>query len=146
MTLAELVWDDHSARNLPTLRDLHPLYIPNHPGDVPRQCVALFLAEVLYRILRHPMPDDDMFRLVEYFAVELDRTERPQDLHIHCLIALAECLGFAIDEQTHPELIALPATREQRQQQLVALCDYLREHVEDMPDIASLPVLMEVFD
>lgn len=146
MTLVEVVWDDHSARELPALRDIHTLYVPAHADDVRRQCVALFLAEVLFRILRHPLPDDDLFRLVEQTAVELDHTDRPQDLHLRCLVALAECLGFAIDAEEHPELLALPASREQRQQQLVALCDYLRLHVEEMPEIASLPVLMEVFD
>ena len=76
----------------------------------------------------------------------LDEETEPQNFHLQFLIGLAERLGFAIDEQAHPELVRVPATRADRQKQLRQLCSYLSENIESWQPPRSLDVLTEIFD
>ena len=106
-----------------------------------RQTISLFIAEVLYHVLRHPMPDEPMFEFLAQAIQELNATDEPQNFHIQFLIGLATMLGFGI-EQDPP----LPTTRTERQKTLRTLCAYYEEHVETWQEPKSLDILMEVFD
>ena len=47
-----------SSKALPSVKEAHLAFVPQHlHTDMSRQTVALFIAEVLYRTLRHPMAD-----------------------------------------------------------------------------------------
>lgn len=106
-----------------------------------RQTVRLFISEVLYHVLRHPMPDEPMFEYLTQAILELSRTEKPQNFHVQFLIGLAAMLGFGMEQEP-----SLPTSRSERQQTLRDLCKYFEEHVETWEDPKSLDVLMEVFD
>lgn len=106
-----------------------------------KQTVRLFISEVLYHVLRHPMPDEPMFEFIAQAIEELNHTGEPQNFHVQFLIGLATMLGFGM-EHTPP----LPATRAERQKALRDLCDYFEEHVETWQEPKSLDILMEVFD
>ena len=112
--------------------------------------IALFISEVLYHVLRHPMPDEQMFDFIRSAVERLDATDAPQNFHLCFLAEFAALLGFAIDP-TNP-LSALqngtdiPFSRTERQEVLRKLCAYFAEHVETWQDPKSLDVLMEVFD
>ena len=110
-----------------------------------RRTVALFIAEVLYRTLRHPMADEALFDFIASTIRFLDTTEQPENIHIAFLIHLAAHLGFATDEETHPDLLTLPQSRSARQKQLRALCDYFALHIDGWQTPLSLDVLTEVF-
>ena len=135
-----------STKALPSVKEAHLAFVPQHlPTDMRRQTVALFIAEVLYRTLRHPMADEALFDFIASTIRFLDTTEQPENIHIAFLIHLAAHLGFAIDEEMHPDLLTLPQSRSARQKQLRALCDYFALHIDGWQTPLSLDVLTEVF-
>lgn len=135
-----------TSKALPSVKEAHLAYVPqNIHTDMRRQTVALFLAEVLYRTLRHPMSDNALFDFIENAVYLLDSTAHPENLHLAFMIHLAAHLGFAMDEAAHPELLAIPLTRQARRKQLLALCDYFSQHIDGWQTPLSLDVLTDVF-
>lgn len=134
----------------PVLKEATLLSGPQHAvPSVTRQTVALFVSEVLYHVLRHPMPDETMFDFLALSAQQLGETDEPQNFHISFLTGFAAQLGFAIPETAEGigNLTAgTPHTREERQHRLQKLCAYYAEHVETWQNPKSLDVLTEVFD
>lgn len=121
-------------------------YVPSTTITDPlKRTVALFISEVLFHTLRHPMIDEAMFDFLVQAIQNLDRTSEPQNFHLQFLVEFAAKLGFAIPEPNN-SLTSLPLTRVARQEQLRALCEYMAEHVETWQNPKSLDVLMEVFD
>ena len=106
-----------------------------------KQTVSLFISEVLYHVLRHPMPDEPMFEFIEQAIKQLDQTTEPQNFHLQFLISFAAKLGFAMENEP-----AVPQTRKQRQDTLNDLCAYFATHVETWETPKSLDILTEVFD
>ncbi len=142
---------DHPVSGLPTLREASLLPLISNPliSNPSKQAISLFIAEVLYHVLRHPMTDEPMFDFLAQAIQSLDTTNEPQNFHLQFLADFAAKLGFAIDPSnpliSNP-LILSPKTRQERQKQLRALCSYFEEHVETWQTPKSLDVLMEVFD
>ena len=144
LSVVQLTTDERSIRTA-QLR-----YVPTATSTDPyKRTIALFLAEVLYHVLRHPMPDEPMYEFIEQAAQALDQTDEPQNFHLAFLVGFAAQLGFEIPKDDEPKyqiLLQTPVTRAERQVQLRALCDYFEEHVETWQTPRSLDVLMEVFD
>ncbi len=114
--------------------------------DVQRQCVAMFIAEILLTTLRHPMSDLVLFKWICSQIQRLDQEEAISNLHLDFLVEFATHLGIGIDEADHPEWFTLPQTRQERQQRLRQLCLYYSEHIDDFRTPKSLDILIEVFD
>ena len=143
----------HTPNRIPSVREAVPM--SSQPSAIShqiyKQTVSLFLSEVLFRTLRHPMPDEHLFDFLEnavnhLASIDEQDQEEIANFHIVFLVSLAAKLGFAIDENQHPELLCLPQTRAERQQQLLRLCNYFAEHVETWQHPKSLDVLTEIFD
>ena len=123
------------------------LYTPQRLStDVQRQCVAMFIAEVLVSTLRHPMSDQPLFDWLCEIIQHLDQDDNITNLHIQFLLEYATFLGVGIDDTEHPEWFIAPTSRTQRQELLRSLCAYFEQHIEDFRPPKSLDVLMEVFD
>jgi len=157
---------DHDSLKPPTIKEATLLSSNSASGltsNIYKQTVSLFIAEVLFHVLRHPMTDEPMFDFLAQSIEELDTTDTPQNFHLRFLVGLAAKLGFALPEDhplthssshpltlssSHPLTHSLtnPLTRKERQQALRALCDYFAEHVETWQAPKSLDILMEVFD
>lgn len=135
---------DHKPNALKTAELRYtPQTTTTHPY---KQTIALFISEILYNTLLHPMADEQMFHFIEQSIIALDQTDEPQNFHLHFLIGFAEQLGFAIDPQSSPQLLAVPQTRAQRQNQIRLLCQYLQLHIENWKTPRSLDILIEIFD
>lgn len=136
-----------NGQKMPVAKEIRLQRVPQRIlTDMRRQTIALFTAEVLYRTLRHPMEDPALFDYIAASAEALDSMENPENLHLTFLVGLAEHLGFAIDSEAHPDLLKVPHTRTERQQQLQALCTYYEKHVDDWQTPRSIEVLTEVFN
>ena len=136
LSILQLTTDERS------IRTAQLTFVPRTIDTDPyKRTIALFISEVLYHVLRHPMSDEPMFDFIAQSIQELDETDEPQNFHLAFLIGLAAKLGFAMSEE-----LPLPQTRAERQKQLRALCAYFEEHVETWKTPRSLDVLMEVFD
>lgn len=114
--------------------------------DVQRQCVAMFVAEVLASTLRHPMTDQPLYEWLCEVIQHLDQDAEISNLHLRFLLDYATYLGIGIDDTEHPEWFMAPNNRSERQQRLRELIAYYEEHIEDFRAPKSLEVLMEVFD
>ena len=114
--------------------------------DVQRQCVAMFVAEVLASTLRHPMSDQPLYDWLCEVIQHLDKDEEISNLHLRFLLDYATYLGIGIDDTEHPEWFIAPNNRSERQQRLRELIAYYEEHIEDFRAPKSLEVLMEVFN
>ena len=114
--------------------------------DVLRQCVAMFIAELLTYTLRHPMSDQPLFDWLCNCIYRLDKEEDISNLHIEFLLDYAVYLGIGIDEEEHPEWYSEPKSRMERQERLRELIAYFQGHIDDLPTIKSLDVLIEVFN
>jgi recombinational DNA repair protein (RecF pathway) len=136
LSILQLTTDERS------IRTAQLTFVPRTIDTDPyKRTIALFISEVLYHVLRHPMSDEPMFDFIAQSIQELDETDEPQNFHLSFLVGLAAKLGFAMSEE-----LPLPQTRTERQKQLRALCAYFEEHVETWKTPRSLDVLMEVFD
>ena len=114
--------------------------------DIRRQCIAIFITEILSITLVHPMSDPPLFEWLCEIVKHLDTDADISNLHLHFLIEYANYLGIGIDDMEYPNLYEIPTSRQERQQRLHALCLYYSEHIEDFRLPKSLDVLMEVFD
>ena len=149
LSILQITTDDKS------IRTAQLSYVPTTlTSDPYKRTIVLFLSEVLYHVLRHPMADEPMFDFIAEAILELDRTDEPQNFHLAFLIDFAAKLGFAMPEDATPYTVQhmphtihpAPLTRQARQEVLRALCAYFEEHVETWKNPKSLDILMEVFD
>lgn len=138
----------HNAPNqMGTLSSVALLYTPQRmPTDVQRQCVAMFIAEILSITLRHPMNDQPLFNWLCTMIKHLDQDADICNLHLDFLIQYATYLGIGIDDTEHPEWFQIPTSRTIRQQHLREIITYYAENIEEFHIPKSLDVLMEVFD
>ena len=152
LTLLEITADIRPDRPISTIKEVRLLQQPNHfnveieHSELVRSSVKMFLAEFLYRTLKHPMPDDALFDFLYNSLRMFDNSAAIGNFHVDFLVGFAARLGFAIDEAEHPELLRIPASRADRQLLLRQLCDYFAANIEDFHTPVSLDVLMEVFD
>ena len=114
--------------------------------DIQRQCVAMFIAEILNTTLLHPMSDEPLFKWLCEIIKHLDTDNDISNLHLNFLLQYASHLGIGIDDIEHPDWYEVPNSRSTRQQRLRELCLYYSEHIEEFSIPKSLDVLMEVFD
>ena len=155
LSVIQITADAPSAQEIngkpATLRTAQLNFVPLTTTENPyKRTVALFVSEVLYHVLRHPMPDEQLYDFVERTAIALDKTSEPQNFHLRFLAGFAAELGFAIDPSNSLSVLQnetdIPFSRSERQQVLRKLCAYFAEHVETWQEPKSLDVLMEVFD
>ena len=136
LSIVQLTTDDRSVRTA-QLR-----FVPQAMNSDPyKRTIALFIGEVLYHVLRHPMTDERMYDFLEQAVQTLDQTDTPQNFHLQFLVSFAAQLGFEMEEE-----LPLPHSRKERQESLQTLCQYFENHVETWQTPRSLDVLMEVFD
>lgn len=150
LSLVQITTSAPSPSRPPTVKEAAPIASFRFQHSPYKNSIALFLSEVLYHVLRHPMPDEPMFDFIVEAIRELDVTDTPQNFHLQFLVGLASKLGFGIDPTNPLHSFGYsplpPLTRTQRQQALRELCAYFAEHVETWEEPKSLDILMEVFD
>lgn len=138
---------NNAPAQMGTLSSLSLLYTPQRlTTDIQRQCVAMFIAEVLVSTLRHPMSDQPLYDWLCEVIQHIDQDTEISNLHLHFLLEYATYLGIGIDDTEHPNWFIAPASRNERQHRLRSLTTYYEEHIEDFRPPKSLDVLMEVFD
>jgi DNA repair protein RecO (recombination protein O) len=145
LSILQLTTDEHS------IRTAQLNYVPTTLTTDPyKRTVALFISEVLFHVMKHPMPDESMFDFLAQAVQALDTTAEPQNFHIRFLIDFAARLGFAIPQDNQSPITnyqsPITFTRKDRQDALRQLCAYFAEHVDTWQEPKSLDVLIAVFD
>lgn len=75
------------ARPRPVLKEI--------PMDITRGAIALFLNEILYKVLHGQSPDSFLFNFIQQSVIWLDETDKPlPNFHLVFLIKLSRFFGF----------------------------------------------------
>ena len=69
----------------------------NLAADIKKRTICLFVAELLYKVLKHPMRDAELFDFLVYAIQTLEQCEAPHNFHISFLLRLTQFLGFYPD-------------------------------------------------
>lgn len=139
-------------REIQQLKEWRLAYVANATADdIRRQSVALFIAEILYRTLVHPLPDTTLFDLLTETVLALNTREDPQNVHLEFLYAFIDCLGFGIDMNRpenqifDPLLSQQPISQQERRAILRQFMTYYETNIPDFRPPKSLDVMMEVY-
>lgn len=105
MSEVELRCSSRPNQDMRVLKSAALSFVPQRiPTDVARQCMLLFMGEVMEKTLRHPMADEAVYAYINKVLRELDITEEPQNLPQQFLTTLSELLGYGgqrLDEWNH---------------------------------------------
>lgn len=75
------------ARQYPVLKEI--------PLDITKSSMAIFLNEILYKLLRQQSPDSSLFNFIQQSIIWLDETDQSlANFHLVFLIKLSRFLGF----------------------------------------------------
>lgn len=139
-------------RDIQQLKEWRLAYVASATADdIRRQSVAMFIAEILYRTLVHPLPDSILFDLITETILALNTREDPQNVHLEFLYAFIDCLGFGIDMKQQENQVFDPLlshhviSQQQRREMLRHFMTYYEAHLPDFKLPKSLDVMMEVF-
>lgn len=96
MFLVEFVGLESNKMDLDRLKEVtlaEPLQ--TIPFDVRKSTIALFMSEVLYKLVREVEPNSPLFEFVYHSVVALDRmSEGVYNFHLWFMVALSRHLGF----------------------------------------------------
>lgn len=70
--------------------------LTNIPHDIVKSTVSLFIAEVLYRVIKDASIDKRLFDFIHGSVVALDLIDNPvANFHLHFMVRLSHYMGFA---------------------------------------------------
>jgi len=134
-------------------------------GNISKNTIAMFLAEVLFRAVREGAADEGLFHFCERSVLTLDTLDSDYaNYHLMFLLELAGVMGFAptfdsiapfagdylkpirtLMESPFPEALAMPLSGSARSGICSSLLRYLEYYSETPLNVRSLDVLREVF-
>lgn len=107
MSLVDLVAYHSERSTLHRIREVRPAYLfRNIPGDVRKNAILLFIAELCSKVIRQPGQQGDLFDVLEDTICTLDQASGQfADAHLIFMIRLADHLGFGPENNKAPENI-----------------------------------------
>jgi DNA repair protein RecO (recombination protein O) len=96
LTMTEIVFYGKEGVNLLRMKDISLPYIyKTIPVNIIKSCVAIFIAEVLYRTLREEEGNPGLFFFLERSFLEFDKKEKGSaNFHIYFMLHLSAFLGI----------------------------------------------------
>lgn len=153
LALLEIEAIHQENRDVQQLRDWQLGYVANVlSADICRQTEALFIAEILYRTLTHPMADPVLFDFLAETVEQLNTRQDPENVHLEFLVGFVEHLGYGIDFESFsgqpflPIVEHTPMSHSARQEKLRMLMKYYEQHLPDFQAPKSLDVMFQVFN
>ena len=95
LSLVELEVVHHQTDKLNKIKEIKlspPLTTISFNGE--KSIIALFLSELLYKILKDDYPNDSLFHFIHYAIITLDESENFKNFLIYFLLSLSNHLGF----------------------------------------------------
>ncbi len=99
LSIVEIDVNHNPKRDIQNIRDMR-VVVPFHqiPYDPIKNCLALFITEVLHKTLKYSECDEDLYLFIENSICELDRCKKGVgNFHLIFMAKLACQLGFALD-------------------------------------------------
>lgn len=99
LNIVELTLQEQPGRDMATLQSVSLIYVAQRiTMDVSRQCVAMFMAELIDKTFVHPMADMEVFAMLVGNIQKLDTTEEVDVLPYHFMQELSLYLGYGGEE------------------------------------------------
>lgn len=97
LTLLELEIDFNPKKELQRIKESRLSYaFSSIPYEPAKNALAIFIAELIYRSLREPHPDADLFDFLLHSICQLDETENGfGNFHLSFLVQFSQHMGFA---------------------------------------------------
>lgn len=140
----------------------------NLSGNVKKAAIAMFLTELLNKILHEDVHSPEVYHYLEEFFISLDQApDHCEDFHLYFMVNISRLLGFGINQpgdliasfgaapeilQSVQELLDTPSpvdltfTVGQRRAILDLLIHFYNVHVHEMGELKSLRVLREILN
>lgn len=101
MAIVELVAYHSEKSKLHRIKEAQPAYVfQNVPGDVRKNAIILFLAELCSKVIRQTERNKVLYQMMEDTIRGLDQAqEHFADTHLFFMIRLADILGFGPEER-----------------------------------------------
>jgi DNA repair protein RecO (recombination protein O) len=138
------------------------------PFEMNKSCVALFLSEVLLKVLKEETPNQELFDFLFHSFVALDTIENPLNFHIQFLIRLIHFIGFyssdtqflwdqttiTFSDELNTYLNAcadvsyienIHANNLIRRDALNIVLDYYKNHIENFGSLNTIQVIKELY-
>ena len=149
LSIVEATLIPNSKSDLWRVKDLCPLSpLDNLRSSMTKNAIALFMSEVLYRILKDGESEDGLYEWTKGMIEELDEIKgSTADFPLHFLLGLCTALGFKPDSDRlspYVEGTPSPATGAERTAMAESILRYLSAHTDTRLDIRSLGVLHEL--
>lgn len=105
MAIVEIVAYHSDKSKLHRIREAHAAYIFEHiPGDVRKNAIILFMAELCSKSIRMTEKHPALFTLISEEIMALDQAQGDfADAHLLFMIRLADLLGFGPAERDDPQ-------------------------------------------
>lgn len=157
---------ENPKSNLWTARNFVSLYPLNGlRNDLRKNTMALFMSEVLYRVIKEEMNETDLEAWLKGQILLLDGLESDfSNFHLLFLLSLCSILGFSPEPAdlspfagehfqtlealvTKPleEALLIPLTGQARNETAESVLRYIEYHTESAVRVRSLAVLREIF-
>ncbi|MCH8231438.1 MAG: DNA repair protein RecO [Bacteroidetes bacterium] len=168
LTLLEMVVYHKETSNLQRISEVRCAnQYRSIPYNFKKSGIALFLSEMLYKVIRHESHPKEVFEFITTSLLSLDSLdEQFENFHLQFLLKLTRYLGFypqtatELEEQLlHGDTILgkeidfllnngysdyITITNEQRRALLENIIDFYRIHIEGIGKIHSYKILHEV--
>lgn len=94
LTVVDIDVNHQPTQQLQRVEDIR-LAMINHLTalDIRKRSICMFIAEVLYRSLKHPMTDRELYDFLILSIETLEQCDEPQNFHLTFLLRLTQFLG-----------------------------------------------------
>ncbi len=101
-SLVEIEANHVTGRDIQTLEKISFSYINNGIlQDIRKRSVAVFISEILYRTLRHPEPDTNLFDYLKNVVKTLNESVSSENIHLRFLVDYTYYLGIMPELDQH---------------------------------------------
>lgn len=107
LSLVDLIVSNSNKGGLQRITEINLLQpYTDIPYNVVKSSIAIFLNEILYKVLKEEHADPDMFEYVKNAMLVLDlKQESCSNFHVYFMTQLSRYLGFAPQEAMSPQHI-----------------------------------------
>ncbi len=165
LNILEAVVDENPKSSLLSLRTAEGKHcFPSIRSNVFKNCISVFISELLYRSLSEGSREEGLFEWVEKMACVLEGMDEGfSNFHIYFTVGFCGMLGFAPNDDSGYRFseanrrflhdvaasdfagcMALPASGNSRLSLMEDLIGYLEYHTDKSLDIKSLKVLHDL--
>lgn len=103
LSLLEFETQGRPGADIPQIKECVPaVLLPSILTDVRKSAIALFMGELLYKLLKEEEANEPLFDYLYHSICLLDALEEgAHNFHLHFMVQLARYLGFSMPDNRH---------------------------------------------